>query len=139
MDSFNQCIVNKNIHSLKRKIEDDTIEESHSSKRFHFHKSTNALSSNISNTTSSTAFQLSLSTATNRVNGRDTEKNHEEEEDMMMIEYDSFTDEDESLEVPAAPPLRNYITIVDDDAGYLGTLERGWSDLFMDEVHWNEI
>ncbi|KAG0749980.1 hypothetical protein G6F57_019343 [Rhizopus arrhizus] len=122
METYNNCIVNNNINTLKRKIEDDTIEESHSSKRFHFNHKESPLP---------ITFQLSPSSTANRANDKIIH-----DEDGMMIDDDSLTDEDDSLEVPAAPPLRNYIAIMDD---YMGTLERGWSDLFNEEtMNWNE-
>ncbi|KAI9280799.1 hypothetical protein BY458DRAFT_500407 [Sporodiniella umbellata] len=124
METYNNCIVNNNLHTLKRKLEEDPAEESHSSKRMHFsHKE--ALSP------ITTTFQLSPNSIANRANDKLSRESLEE--DKMMVDYDSVTDEEESLEMPAAPPLRSYITIVDERYA-----EYNWNNPFNDEMNWND-
>ncbi|KAG1438409.1 hypothetical protein G6F56_012647 [Rhizopus delemar] len=126
METYNNYIVNNNIHTLKRKLEEDPT-ESHSSKRIHFnHKKTLS--------PISTTFQLSPTSLANRANDKLAQDTTDE--DKMMVDYDSLTDEDESLEIPAAPPLRNHITIVDER--YIESVEHNWNDTVIDDMNWNE-
>lgn len=77
------------------------------------------------------SFQLSPNATANRANVV-VPPSTPPEDDIVMME-DDFTDEDDVLKTPSATAVRYIAYDVGgdlDEGGYIGSLERGWSEMF---------
>ncbi|KAI7903987.1 uncharacterized protein BX663DRAFT_505998 [Cokeromyces recurvatus] len=146
-------ILSKSIHSTKRKLEEDTNEESINLKRPHlmnhslsllqkedskdFRKQQymTSISDYKSNTIVDNNATLSLTTTTTATA---FDAITPPADDIMMIE-DDYTDEDELLQTPSyMNSYFNYIPVDTEDdlenGGFTGQLELGWSEMYYDMI-----
>lgn len=86
----------------------------------------------VKGATTKGSFQLSSNATANRANVVVLPPSTPPEDDIVMME-DEYTDEDEVLATPSATAVRYIAYDVGDDldeGGFIGSLERGWSEMF---------
>lgn len=142
---------NAAVASMKRKHEQEPQEENlNSRKRMHLvdHLSPTTITTTsttqtqqpfslpspppVQGVTTKGTFQLSPNATANRANVVVLPPSTPPEDDIVMME-DEYTDEDEVLATPSATAVRYIAYDVGDDldeGGYIGSLERGWSEMF---------